>query len=69
MNKKGLNGGRRYFLIQWLTHFCRLGFSSRMKARKVWTPPQMEESARLINMKKNRKLQMGGKSMRSTASG
>ncbi len=40
-----------------------------MKARKVWTPPQMEESARLINMKKNRKLQMGGKSMRSTASG
>ena len=40
-----------------------------MKARKVWTPPQMEDRARLISMKKNRKLQMGGKSIRRTASG
>ena len=29
----------------------------------------MEDRARLISMKKNRKLQMGGKSIRRTASG
>ena len=36
------------------SHFVHSGFSSRMKATKVWTPAQMEERARLISMKKNK---------------
>ena len=36
-------------------HLVHSGFSSRMKATKVWTPAQMDERARFISMKKNRK--------------
>ena len=42
------------FKIEKNSHFVHSGFSSRMKATKVWTPAQMEERARLISMKKNK---------------
>ena len=49
-----LNYFQNHSRLKKISHFVHSGFSSRMKATKVWTPAQMEERARLISMKKNR---------------
>ena len=51
------------------TYFVNEGFSSKINARKVCTPLQMEERARLINIKKKKKDQSGGGDIFNTASG
>lgn len=50
-------------------HLFQAGTSSKMKEMKVWTPPQMEDMARLMSMKKKRKDQRGGTSISITAEG
>ena len=49
--------------------FVHSGFSSRTKAMKVWTPLVMEDRARFIIMKKNKKDQRGETSIEIVASG
>ena len=51
------------------TYCVHSGFSSSKNATKVWTPEQMEERARLINMKKNKKDHRGDTSILMVASG
>ena len=34
-------------------YLAKEGFSSRMKAKKVWTPPQIDDNARLKKKKQN----------------
>ena len=53
-------------------HFLYLfkdGFQSVTKATRFWTPPTVDDNARLTNMKKKRKDQRGATSISKTADG